>query len=393
VNVQGVACDNERSSLRRRDCRSITKAAPLRDARRAGCKSARVDCQLPQRKSSFIPPPRQHSYYYYSRPSMAAPSSGRALLLLSGARLRLLAVSEGVRSSSSSSSFPRRGAAPFHHSASAAMMGGSSDSPSSKPGEQQQPGGAGAAAPPPSTATPAGGAGTPTASHDPLGVCESLAARLKDLDILRTKGFIGGEWASSPDGSSYEVTNPADGRRLATVARLGADAARAAVAAAHAALPSWAALPAKARCALLRKWHDLIVASTDDIAAIMTAECGKPVAEAKAEIAAGAASVEWFAEQARRVTGEVLEPPSRDRRMLVLRQPVGVVAAITPWNFPMSMVTRKVAPALAAGCPVVLKPAEATPLTALALAELAQRAGLPDGVLNVVSGDAVAIGE
>jgi succinate-semialdehyde dehydrogenase/glutarate-semialdehyde dehydrogenase len=223
----------------------------------------------------------------------------------------------------------------------------------------------------PSTTTTAPPSST-TGTSSTLGVSESLASRIKDLDLLRTQGYIGGEWAS---------------------ARLGADAARAAVAAAHAALPAWAALPAKQRCLLLRKWHDLIVQSSDDIAAIMTAECGKPTAEAKAEIAAGAASVEWFAEQARRVTGEVLEPPLRDRRMLVLRQPIGVVAAITPWNFPMSMVTRKVAPALAAGCPVVLKPAESTPLTALALAELADRAGLPDGVLNVVSGDAAAIGK
>jgi succinate-semialdehyde dehydrogenase/glutarate-semialdehyde dehydrogenase len=244
----------------------------------------------------------------------------------------------------------------------------------------------------PSTTTTAPPSST-TGTSSTLGVSESLASRIKDLDLLRTQGYIGGEWASAPDGASYEVSNPADGRRVATVARLGADAARAAVAAAHAALPAWAALPAKQRCLLLRKWHDLIVQSSDDIAAIMTAECGKPTAEAKAEIAAGAASVEWFAEQARRVTGEVLEPPLRDRRMLVLRQPIGVVAAITPWNFPMSMVTRKVAPALAAGCPVVLKPAESTPLTALALAELADRAGLPDGVLNVVSGDAAAIGK
>ena len=225
-----------------------------------------------------------------------------------------------------------------------------------------------------------------------MGVSETLAARVKDLDLLRTQGFIAGEWASSPDGASYDVHDPADGTRVATVARLGADAARAAVAAAHAALPAWAALPAKQRCATLRAWHALILASADDLAAIMTAEGGKPDAEARAEIAAGAASVEWFAEQARRVEGSVLEPPARDRRMLVLRQPVGVAAAITPWNFPMAMITRKVSPALAAGCPVVLKPAEATPLTALALARLAERAGLPAGALNVVSGDAPAIG-
>lgn len=194
------------------------------------------------------------------------------------------------------------------------------------------------------------------------------------------------------DGSTFQVFNPATGKPLATLPKMKADETLAAIAAAHSVYPSWSALTAKQRGAVLRRWHHLATEASDDIAAIMTAECGKPLAEAKAEIAGGLDSIDWSASECRRVTGDVLETTSRDRRMLVLRQPVGVVGAITPWNFPMSMITRKVAPALAAGCTVVLKPSEATPLTALALAELADRAGLPDGAFNVVLGDAPAIG-
>ncbi|GIL52528.1 hypothetical protein Vafri_8371 [Volvox africanus] len=226
-----------------------------------------------------------------------------------------------------------------------------------------------------------------------VAVSAEVLSRVKDRGLLHTAGFIGGKWADvASDKSTFEVRNPATGAVIATMPRMRADETRAAIAAAHAVLPQWRSWPAKERAAVLRKWHDLILEHKADIAAIMTLECGKPTAEALGEIASGAASVDWFAGEAVRVCGDVLEPPTRDRRMLVLKQPVGVVGAITPWNFPMAMITRKVAPALAAGCTVVLKPAELTPLTAVALAELAERAGLPDGCLNIVMGDAAAIG-
>ncbi|GLI68110.1 hypothetical protein VaNZ11_012437 [Volvox africanus] len=225
-----------------------------------------------------------------------------------------------------------------------------------------------------------------------VAVSADVLSRVKDHGLLHTAGFIGGKWADvASDKSTFEVRNPATGAVIATMPRMRADETRAAIAAAHAVLPQWRLRPAKERAAVLRRWHDLIQEHKADIAAIMTLECGKPTAEALGEIASGAASVDWFAGEAVRVCGDVLEPPTRDRRMLVLKQPVGVVGAITPWNFPMSMITRKVAPALAAGCTVVLKPAELTPLTAVALAELAERAGLPDGCLNIVMGDAAAI--
>mmetsp|Transcript_11098 Transcript_11098/g.19328 ORF Transcript_11098/g.19328 Transcript_11098/m.19328 type:complete len:550 (+) Transcript_11098:46-1695(+) len=221
-------------------------------------------------------------------------------------------------------------------------------------------------------------------------VSDDLLHRIKDASLLRTAGYIGGEWVSR--GVTYQVTNPANGKLLATLPLMKGIEARAAIAAADAVFPSWSKKTAKERSAVLKKWHELILANTDDLATIMTMECGKPRSEALAEIAGGAASVEWFAEECKRTTGDVLEPGSRDRRMVTLKQPVGVVGAITPWNFPMSMITRKVAPALAAGCTVVLKPAESTPLSALALAVLAERAGLPDGCLNIIMGDAPAIG-
>lgn len=223
-------------------------------------------------------------------------------------------------------------------------------------------------------------------------VSEELSSRVKDQGLLRVDGFIGGDWVKAADGGTYQVLNPATGKPVATLPRLRHDETLAAIAAAHSVLPAWSGLTAKQRGAVLRKWHQLACDASDDIAAIMTAECGKPLAEARGEIAGGLDSIDWSASECRRVAGQVLETTSRDRRMLVLRQPVGVVAAITPWNFPMSMITRKVAPALAAGCTVVLKPSEQTPLTALALAELADRAGLPEGALNVVHGDAPAIG-
>jgi succinate-semialdehyde dehydrogenase/glutarate-semialdehyde dehydrogenase len=192
------------------------------------------------------------------------------------------------------------------------------------------------------------------------------------------------------------VNNPATGEKLADVANLGAADANAAIAAANAAWPAWRNKTGKERSIILRKWFDLLTANTDDLARILTAEQGKPFAEAKGEIAYGASFVEWFAEEAKRVNGETLPQFDNNRRLMVLKQPIGVCAAITPWNFPLAMITRKVAPALAAGCPVVIKPAELTPLTALAAAELAIRAGIPAGVINILSADAsnsIAIGK
>jgi len=225
-------------------------------------------------------------------------------------------------------------------------------------------------------------------------ISEELLGRLKDKKLLHTAGYIGGKWTTgSGKSATFQVRNPATGKVLATLPLMRGIETRAAVAAADAVQPQWRRTPARERAAVLKRWHGLILAATDDLAAIMTSECGKPLAEARAEIAAGAASVEWFAGEAVRSCGDVLEPGSGDRRLVVVKQPVGVVGAITPWNFPMSMITRKVAPALAAGCTVVLKPAELTPLTALALAELLERAGgAPEGIFNVVFGDAPAIG-
>ncbi|HYD82255.1 MAG TPA: NAD-dependent succinate-semialdehyde dehydrogenase [Paucimonas sp.] len=209
---------------------------------------------------------------------------------------------------------------------------------------------------------------------------------LKDASLLRSQAYIDGAWL---DGASrFEVTNPANGAVLGTVPDLGPEHAQAAIAAAAAAFPAWAAKTGKERAAAMRKWFDLMIAHADDLAALMTAEQGKPLAEAKGEVVYGASFIEWYAEEAKRVAGDVMASTWSDKRMLVLKQPIGVCAAITPWNFPIAMITRKVAPAIAAGCTIVLKPAEQTPLSALALAELAHRAGLPAGVLNIVTADA-----
>ncbi len=219
-------------------------------------------------------------------------------------------------------------------------------------------------------------------------------AALADPALLRTDALIGGEWLAG--SARFEVRDPATGQQLAEVANLGADDAQAAIAAAARAWPAWRARSAKERHAVLMKWYQLLLQHADDLARIMTAEQGKPLAEARGEVAYGASFVEWFAEEARRIYGETIPATDPGKRFLVLRQPVGVCAAITPWNFPIAMITRKVAPALAAGCPVVIKPAEATPLSALAVAELAQRAGMPAGVLNVLPADAqqsIAIGQ
>ncbi|MFN7042284.1 MAG: NAD-dependent succinate-semialdehyde dehydrogenase [Acidovorax temperans] len=217
---------------------------------------------------------------------------------------------------------------------------------------------------------------------------------LNDPSLLKTDALIDGQWITGP--SRFAVHDPATGLKLADVANLGPQDAQAAIAAANAAWPAWRSKTAKERSILLRKWYDLLMQHQDDLGRIMTAEQGKPLPEAKGEVAYGASFVEWFAEEAKRVNGETLPQFDNNRRLLVLKQPIGVCAAITPWNFPLAMITRKVAPALAAGCPVVIKPAELTPLTALAAAELAVRAGIPAGVLNILSADAansIAIGK
>jgi succinate-semialdehyde dehydrogenase / glutarate-semialdehyde dehydrogenase len=222
----------------------------------------------------------------------------------------------------------------------------------------------------------------------------SPLATLNDPTLLKTDALIGGEWVAG--STRLDVTDPATGAKLVDVANLGAMQAEAAVAAAAKAWPAWRAKTAKERGAILMKWFHLLHQHADDLARIMTAEQGKPLAEAKGEVGYGASFIEWFAEEGRRVYGETIPTTDNNKRYLVIRQPMGVCAAITPWNFPIAMITRKVAPALAAGCPVVIKPAEQTPLSALAVAELAQRAGMPAGVLNVVTADAeqsIAIGK
>jgi len=220
----------------------------------------------------------------------------------------------------------------------------------------------------------------------------SPLAQLKDPSLLKTDGLINGKWVKG--SARFDVLDPATGRKLADVADLGARETKAAVTAANAAWPAWRGLTAKQRHALLMKWFHLLMENQDDLARLMTAEQGKPLPEAKGEVAYGASFVEWFAEEAKRVNGQTLPTFDNNKRLTVIQQPIGVCAAITPWNFPLAMITRKVAPALAAGCTVVIKPAELTPLTALAAAELAQRAGLPAGVINVVTGmDAPAIGQ
>ncbi len=217
--------------------------------------------------------------------------------------------------------------------------------------------------------------------------------KLRDPNLLRTQAYLGGRWISAEGGAVATVRNPATGATLGTVPQLGAADTRRAIEAAHGAFPGWAALPARERAALLRRWHGLVLEHQEDLATLMTAEQGKPLAEARGEIAYGASFIEWFAEEAKRLYGEIIPPYQIDRRLMVLRQPVGVAAAITPWNFPMAMITRKAAPALAAGCTFVCKPAIQTPLSALALAELAARAGIPPGVFNILTGsDAQAIG-
>jgi succinate-semialdehyde dehydrogenase/glutarate-semialdehyde dehydrogenase len=213
---------------------------------------------------------------------------------------------------------------------------------------------------------------------------------LSDPALLRVEAYIDGAFAPTASGTRFAVRNPATGGLLAEVANGGAEDAARAVAAAERAFPAWRARTAKERAALLRRWFELVMAAQEDLARLMTAEQGKPLTESRGEVAYGASFLEWFAEEAKRVYGDTVPATATDRRILVLKEPVGVCAAITPWNFPNAMITRKVAPALAAGCTVVIKPAEQTPLSALALAELAQRAGFPPGVINILPSDAAS---
>ena len=216
--------------------------------------------------------------------------------------------------------------------------------------------------------------------------------QLEDSSLLCSQAYLGGQWIEAAGGATLPVLDPASGEQFATVPALGVGEAQRAISAASSAWPDWRARTAKDRAVVLRRWFDLILAHRDDLAVIMTREQGKPLAEARAEVVYAASFVEWFAEQAKRVCGETLPVIQHGKRMLVLKQPVGVCAAITPWNFPAAMITRKAGAALAAGCTMVVKPAEQTPLTALALALLAERAGIPGGVFNVITGDPVEIG-
>ena len=210
--------------------------------------------------------------------------------------------------------------------------------------------------------------------------------KLNDGNLLRTQAYINGKWENADGGASHDVNNPATGEKIGTVPDMGAAETRRAIEAAHAAFPAWAAKTAKERATILRRWYDLMMANQEDLAVLMTAEQGKPLAESKGEISYAASFLEWFAEEGKRLYGDTIPGHQADKRILVLRQPVGVVAAITPWNFPAAMITRKAGPALAAGCTFVCKPAIQTPYSALAMAELAHRAGVPAGVFNIVTG-------
>ncbi|MFK3932515.1 NAD-dependent succinate-semialdehyde dehydrogenase [Pantoea agglomerans] len=216
--------------------------------------------------------------------------------------------------------------------------------------------------------------------------------QLNDSDLLRQQALFNGRWQDAHQGATLPVTDPATGETLATIPALGRAETGQAIAYAETVCISWGKTTNASRAALLEKWHQLIIEHADDLAIIMTAEQGKPLAEARGEVLYGASFVKWFAEEARRIYGDTIPAPSEDRRILVLKQPVGVAAAITPWNFPIAMITRKVAPALAAGCPIIVKPSELTPLSALALAVLAERAGFPSGVLQVLTGLPTEIG-
>jgi succinate-semialdehyde dehydrogenase/glutarate-semialdehyde dehydrogenase len=219
------------------------------------------------------------------------------------------------------------------------------------------------------------------------------AVQLKDMSLFREQCYINGEWVGADDKSTLAVYNPADGQQIGTVPNMGAAETRRAIEAANAAWPAWRAKSAKERAAILRKWYDLMMANQDDLAILMTVEQGKPLAESKGEIAYGASFIEWFAEEGKRIYGDTIPAQTPDKRIVVIKQPIGVCAAVTPWNFPNAMITRKAGPALAAGCTMVIKPASMTPYSAIALCELAERAGIPKGVISVVTGGAAAIGK
>jgi succinate-semialdehyde dehydrogenase/glutarate-semialdehyde dehydrogenase len=213
-----------------------------------------------------------------------------------------------------------------------------------------------------------------------------MTLQLKEMTLLRNQGYIDGKWVAADAGKTFKVTNPATGKTIVEVADMGGAETKRAIDAANRALPGWRARTAKERAAILRKWFDLIMANADDLALLMTSEQGKPLAEARGEVVYGASFIEWFAEEGKRTYGDIIPTFRPDTRVLVLKQPIGVCAAITPWNFPIAMITRKLGPAFAAGCTAVAKPAALTPLSALALVELAERAGMPPGVFNIVTG-------
>ena len=217
--------------------------------------------------------------------------------------------------------------------------------------------------------------------------------KIDDKVLIKTKAFINGEWVESDNKETFPVINPATGEVIAEVASCGSEETNRAIESAEKARKDWSATSAKERANLLRTWFELMMEAQEDLAQLLTAEQGKPLFEARGEIAYGANFIEWFAEEGKRIYGDLIPPPSHDKRIVVTKQPVGVVACITPWNFPNAMLTRKIAPALAAGCTVVCKPANATPLSALAICELAARAGIPDGVINIVAGRTSEIGE
>jgi succinate-semialdehyde dehydrogenase/glutarate-semialdehyde dehydrogenase len=218
------------------------------------------------------------------------------------------------------------------------------------------------------------------------------AVELKDMGLFRQQCYIDGQWVDADSKATLAVYNPADGQQIGTVPNMGAAETRRAIEAANAAWPAWRAKSAKERAAILRKWYDLMMAAQDDLAILMTVEQGKPLAESKGEIAYGASFIEWFAEEAKRVYGDTIPAQTPDKRIVVIKQPIGVCAAVTPWNFPNAMITRKAGPALAAGCTMVIKPASMTPYSALALCVLAERAGIPKGVISIVTGSAGPIG-
>ena len=216
---------------------------------------------------------------------------------------------------------------------------------------------------------------------------------LKDHSLLKELCYINGQWVPADTGKTIDVTNPADNGLIGTIPRMGTDETRRAIEAAGAALPAWRAMTAKERSAILRRWFELMMANQEDLAIIMTAEQGKPLAESRGEIAYAASFIEWFAEEGKRIYGDTIPSYARDKRIVVIKEPIGVCAAITPWNFPAAMITRKAGPALAAGCTMVVKPATATPYSALALAELGERAGIPAGVFSVITGSSKEIGD